>query len=219
MRQQARHSSIWDTPLVQSLAKRRFGDVLLFSVTLIELAILAYLSPAFTAIDWIYVVQHLVVLGIALTRPAPVEQDHSLATSVAVVVSYAYPYAQIIYLHSAPGEAAWPESGLVLVVISACLSFACLIMLGRNFGVRPALRGLTTQGPYRLVRHPIYLSYLIGDVGYNLQGWNLGLLLIMLVGWASLIYRIRAEERVLAHDSRWPAYTARVRYCLVPGIW
>jgi hypothetical protein len=41
----------------------------------------------------------------------------------------------------------------------------------------------------------------------------------MALGWASLIYRICAEERVLAQDSRWPAYAGSVRYRLVPGIW
>jgi len=109
--------------------------------------------------------------------------------------------------------------GLVLVTLAACLSFASLATLGRWFGVRPALRGLATKGPYRLVRHPMYLAYIVADIGYNLQEWNTGTVLMVLAGWLSVLYRIHAEERVLARDPGWPIYTARVRYRLVPGLW
>jgi protein-S-isoprenylcysteine O-methyltransferase Ste14 len=81
------------------------------------------------------------------------------------------------------------------------------------------LRGLATTGPYRVVRHPIYLAYLLADIGYNLQEWNFATLLLVAAGWMSLLYRIRAEERVLSRHSDWPNYVARVRYRLVPGLW
>ena len=134
---------------------RRPADLLLFGVTAVELAILVLLTPTFTLTDWIYVVQHLMVLAIALTRRPPEAQDRSLAAGAAVVVAYAYPYGQLAYLRWVPGEPAWPTGGLVLVTLAACLSFASLSTIGRWFGVRPALRGLATTGPYRLVRHPM----------------------------------------------------------------
>ena len=85
--------------------------------------------------------------------------------------------------------------------------------------MRPALRGLATNGPYRFVRHPIYLAYFLADIGYNLQEWNVGTALMVLAGWISVLYRIRAEERILSSAAGWPTYTARVRYRLVPGVW
>jgi protein-S-isoprenylcysteine O-methyltransferase Ste14 len=197
----------------------RFGDLLLFGVTAIELAILLYLTPTFTVTDWIYMVQHIVVLGIALTRPPPEALDRSLASGAAVAVAYVYPYAEIIYLRWTPGDEAWPEAGLVLVTVAAWLSLASLLTLGRLFGIRPAMRGLVTKGPYRAIRHPMYLSYVIGDIGYNLQEWNSGTALLTLAGWASLLYRIHAEERVLATNEDWPKYVAKVRYRLLPGVW
>lgn len=163
--------------------------------------------------------QHLLVLGIALTRRAPAALDCSLATNAAVVVAYAYPYAQVVYLGWVPGEAAWPEGGLVLVMVAAALSLVSLLTLGRWFGVRPALRGLATSGPYRLVRHPMYAAYVLADIGYNLQEWNWGTALLVLAGWASLLYRIRAEERVLSRHPDWPGYVALVRYRLLPGLY
>jgi protein-S-isoprenylcysteine O-methyltransferase Ste14 len=198
---------------------RRFADLLLFCVTSTELVILFLLTPTFTAADWIYVLQHLIVLGIALTRRHPKMRDYSIGSSMAVGVAYAYPYAQVIYLRWSPGYEAWPAAGLALVTLAAGLSLVSLLTMGRVFGVRPALRDLVTSGPYRFVRHPMYLSYVLADIGYNLQESNFVTLLLVLVGWASLVYRINAEEQVLSQHAGWPAYVALVRYHLFPGLW
>ncbi len=198
---------------------RRFADLLLFCVTSTELVLLFLLTPTFTITDWIYVLQHLIVLGIALTRPHPKVRDYSIASSTAVGIGYVYPYAQVIYLRWSPGYVAWPTAGLALVMLAAGLSLVSLLAMGRHFGVRPALRGLVTSGPYRVVRHPMYLSYVLGDIGYNLQEWNSVTLLLVLVGWASLVYRIQAEERVLSQHPEWSAYVALVRYRFFPCLW
>ena len=199
--------------------RQRLADVLLFCVTSTELVILFFLTPTFTIADWIYVLQHLIVLGIALTRRHAKVRDYSIVSSIAVGIAYVYPYAQVIYLRWSPGYVAWPAAGLVLVTLGAVLSLVSLVTIGRFFGIRPALRGLVTSGPYRLVRHPIYLSYVIADIGYNLEEWNSITLLLVLTGWASLIYRIQAEERVISQHAEWPAYVGLVRYRLFPGIW
>ena len=198
---------------------RRFADLLLFCVTSTELVILFLLTPTFTITDWIYVLQHFIVLGIALTRPRPKVWDYSIASSIAVGVAYAYPYAQVIYLRWSPGYVVSPAAGLVLVTLAAGLSLVSLLAMGRLFGVRPALRDLVTSGPYRIVRHPMYLSYTLADIGYNLQEWNFVTLLLVLVGWMSLVYRIYAEERVISQHAEWPAYVVLVRHRLFPGIW
>ena len=193
--------------------------MLLFVVTVVELGLLLWTTPAFGIADWIYVSQHLLVLGIALKRAAPQVQDRSPRSGAAVVVSYAYPYAQVIYIKWVPDEPVWVHGGLILVTLAAGLSCASLLTLGRRFGIRPALRDLVTGGPYRIVRHPMYLSYVLADIGYNLEGWNPGTVLMVLVGWVSLIYRIRAEERVLAQDAGWSRYAGTVRWRLLPGLW
>jgi len=205
--------------LAFDVSGRKPADFVLFGVTLVELALLFVLTPTFTAVDWIYVVQHLLVLGIALTRRPPAAQDRSLPSNAAVLVTYAYPYAQVVYLRWVPGDTGWPAGGLVLVTIAACLSLASLLTLGRRFGVRPAMRGLAMKGPYRLVRHPMYLAYVVADIGYNLQEWNVGTVLFTMAGWVSLLYRIHAEERALSQHAGWPAYVASVRYRLLPGLW
>jgi len=198
---------------------RRLADLLLFCVTSTELVILFLLTPTFTITDWIYVLQHLIVLGIALTRRRPKVRDYSIASSVAVGTAYVYPYAQVICLRWSAGHEAWPAAGFALVTLAAGLSLVSLLTMGRLFGVRPALRGLVASGPYRFVRHPMYLAYVLADIGYNLQEWNFVTVFLVLVGWASLVYRIHAEERILSQHAGWPAYVALVRYRLLPDLW
>lgn len=204
---------------LSAISDRCLGDFFLFAVTSAELVLLLLLTPAFSIADWIYVVQHLLVLGIAVTRYPAKAQDLSLPSGAAVVISYTYPYAQVAYLRLAPGDSAWPAGGLVLVTSAAFLSMASLVSLGRRFGVFPALRALVTAGPYRLVRHPTYLAYMLSDIGYNLFEWNYGTALLVMAGWASLIYRLRVEERILSEDAGWATYVASVRYRLLPGLW
>ena len=204
---------------VPRISRRRSGDLFLFAFTVVELVLLIYLTPTFAIADWIYVSGHLLVLGIALTRPPPEVQDLSLTSSIAVVVAYTYPYAQVVYLRWAPGNPAWPGVGLMLVMLGACLGFASLLTLGRWFGVWPAFRGLATRGPYRLVRHPMYLAYMLEDIGYNLYEYNLVTVLLVIAGWSSLFYRIRAEERILSRYVGWSRYVGLVRYRILPGLW
>ena len=204
---------------VVAVSPRRWSDVLLFSVTAVELGVLLILTPALALPDWIYVLQHAMVLVIALTRRSPAVMDHSFGVTAAVAVSYAYPYAQVIYLQRVPGWSLWPDGGMVLITSGALLSIVSLWTLGRRFGIRPALRGLTVHGPYRLVRHPMYLSYVLGDVGYNLQECSLGTAALVITGWIAMLYRVESEERVMAHHPAWAAYTNAVRFRLLPGIW
>jgi protein-S-isoprenylcysteine O-methyltransferase Ste14 len=201
------------------IVERRLADLFLFCVTGTALGVLFLLTPTLGLVGWLYVLQHLMVLAIALTRPEPLMTDCSVPSNIAVGVAYVCPYAQVICLYWWPGKVAWPEGGLVLVTLAAVFSIVCLLTIGKRFGVRPALRGLVTHGSYRVVRHPLYLSYVLAHIGFNLQVWNVVTLLLTLLGWTAMVCRIRAEERVLSRDPGWPGYVGLVRYRLIPGLW
>jgi protein-S-isoprenylcysteine O-methyltransferase Ste14 len=52
-------------------------------------------------------------------------------------------------------------AGEALAVGAYLWLLASVITLGRCFGVLPEARGLVTRGPYRIIRHPVYL----GEIG------------------------------------------------------
>ncbi len=92
------------------------------------------------------------------------------------------------------------------------------ISLGRSFGLIPANRGIVSTGLYRLVRHPIYLGYLITHLAFvaaNPTVWNIALLLTADI---ALLARAVCEERTLARDDAYRSYQTRVRWRVVPGF-
>jgi protein-S-isoprenylcysteine O-methyltransferase Ste14 len=79
---------------------------------------------------------------------------------------------------------------------------------------------VVSTGPYRIVRHPMYVGgalYMIG-MPLLLGSW-LGLLVLPLI-LGALAVRIRIEEDALRQGlPGYSEYAARVRYRLVPGVW
>ena len=82
----------------------------------------------------------------------------------------------------------------------------------------PANRGVVVRGPYGVVRHPIYLGYVISHVAFFLAQptmWNAA---VILIGDGTLIVRALMEERVLSGDAAYASYCRRVSWHLVPGV-
>lgn len=79
---------------------------------------------------------------------------------------------------------------------------------------------LIDSGPYRHVRHPFYLGFLLFLEGLALWLGSYTGALALLLPLALMLARIAVEERtLLATLSGYPEYTRRVRYRLVPGVW
>jgi protein-S-isoprenylcysteine O-methyltransferase Ste14 len=100
----------------------------------------------------------------------------------------------------------------LLVVLAGKMS------LGRSFGLIPANRGIVSSGLYRIVRHPIYLGYLITHVAFlisNPLAWNISLLVTTDI---ALLLRAVCEEKTLALDAEYRAYQSRVRWRVLPGL-
>lgn len=92
------------------------------------------------------------------------------------------------------------------------------VSLGRSFGLMPANRGVVCSGLYRLIRHPIYVGYLVTHLAYvaaNPSIWNVVALVTADLG---LMARAVCEEATLARDPEYRAYQARVKWRVVPGI-
>lgn len=107
-------------------------------------------------------------------------------------------------------------AGQVITGLGLLLVLWAMITLGRSFGIAPADRGLVKDGPFRFVRHPMYLGELISLAGAMIGApltWNIVLMIALLL---SLVLRIRWEERAVFNYS---SYAGRVRWRLIPRVW
>lgn len=109
--------------------------------------------------------------------------------------------------------------GGAIQLAGGLLALVATVRLGRSFGVVVANRGVQTGGLYRYVRHPIYAAYLLAFGGFVLAHPSDANGLILAVWFVVQLLRIRAEEHLLLADPGYQAYTARVRYRLLPGVW
>ena len=110
-------------------------------------------------------------------------------------------------------------TGLAVQLVGLAICIASFLTLGRSFGFVAADRGLVTRGPYAVVRHPIYASYLLLQFGYLLQSISVRNALVMLLASGCNVGRARAEDRLLATNQEYETYRRRVRWRLIPGVW
>lgn len=117
-----------------------------------------------------------------------------------------------------PSDAAVLPQATFLIVLGALAQFSGMLSLNRSIGMVPALRVLKTGGLYRVVRHPLYASYLVSFGGYLLTNSSLRNLLVYLLSMALLAVRIQREESLLTLDSDYRAYMGRVKFRVLPFV-
>ena len=92
----------------------------------------------------------------------------------------------------------------VISLIGTCLSIFALAHLGRSFSLMAEARRLVTSGPYRFVRHPLYLFETVASFGILLQFISLPTIVIFLAYIVIQLQRMKNEEAVL--ERTFPEY-------------
>ena len=107
----------------------------------------------------------------------------------------------------------------LLVLFGSAAAIVTLLRLGRSFSMMAEARRLVTAGPYRYVRHPLYLAEELAIVGLSMQFFSAATALILVVQIAFQLRRMHNEEAVLAET--FPEYAAYQRRTarLLPGIY
>jgi protein-S-isoprenylcysteine O-methyltransferase Ste14 len=88
-------------------------------------------------------------------------------------------------------------AGLACVIIGPFISLWAITHLGRSFGVFVAVRTVVLTGPYRWVRHPMYLGWIVVCLGVALANFSIAYFLLTSGHVALLVYRARLEEKNL----------------------
>jgi protein-S-isoprenylcysteine O-methyltransferase Ste14 len=131
----------------------------------------------------------------------------------------------LIFYGSSEGSAALSLalSGSVLAVAGAILVPRSRAELGSAWSFVPVAdrgTGFTTTGPYRLVRHPIYLGLALLAVGEALAFNSWPASFIVLCGIVpTFAWRARAEEKVLGRTfgERYAVYRQRTKM-IIPFV-
>jgi protein-S-isoprenylcysteine O-methyltransferase Ste14 len=106
-------------------------------------------------------------------------------------------------------NSAW--TGPIILIISNMVmlggmvfTLAALVTLGKSFSIFPQTRKLVVGGPYRLIRHPVYLGEITCTLGLTLAGISIHKILVFLLIAGCQIYRSIQEEKLL--NASFPEY-------------
>lgn len=164
----------------------------------------------------------LIFLGLLIffhtIRSRPVNQASGWEPRISALLGLTLSNLLLLLDRSSPLPALDIASTLLLL-LGNYLCIVVLLHLGRSVSIMAEARKLVTSGPYRVIRHPLYLAEQIAIIGIFLQFLSWQAALLLLVHFVFQIRRMLNEEGILTET--FPEYrdyagrTAR----LIPGVW
>jgi protein-S-isoprenylcysteine O-methyltransferase Ste14 len=186
--------------------------------TVKQLAMLTTVDAGHIAMRLPTITFMLLVAAVVILRSRPSTKASGLEPRISALVGSFVMYSIVFFPRR--------ELSLTLEMISTVLTFigtagavVALGQLGRSFSVMAETRQLVTSGPYRLVRHPLYLAEQIAIIGVFIQYASVWTGLLLAVQIAFQLRRMQNEETILT--ASFPEYieyrqtTAR----LIPGVY
>jgi protein-S-isoprenylcysteine O-methyltransferase Ste14 len=99
------------------------------------------------------------------------------------------------------------------------ISIVGLVSLNKSFGLVAANRGIISNGLYRFVRHPLYISYELTIIGFIINNLSIYNLVIACIHLAFQLQRIKYEENLLGKDPQYREYAKQTRWRLFPFVY
>jgi len=107
---------------------------------------------------------------------------------------------------------------IAMVIVGASLSLFTVSWLGRCFSIFPQSRRLVTEGPYVVVRHPLYVCEEIIVIGIMIDHLSWAAAVIVVGQWYCQLKRIKYEEQVLSETFPEYADYAQRTPALIPFV-
>jgi protein-S-isoprenylcysteine O-methyltransferase Ste14 len=159
-----------------------------------------------------------VLVCLHASRYRPIGKHSAWNPKITAIVGAFLTYALLLLPRAAP-DALWDSLSTLLIMIGCMSSVLVALNLGRSLSIMPEARKLVIDGPYRRIRHPLYLAEEIATVGFFLQFRSWQATLLLGVHFYFQIQRMDWEETILART--FPEYAEyQQRSCrLVPGLY
>jgi protein-S-isoprenylcysteine O-methyltransferase Ste14 len=183
-------------------AERQFSDHLLLNIAA------RATSALFSAL----------LAATTLTRLRPLRKAAGLEPRIAAVLGTFLVTALAVLPHQQLPPIALGFA-LVLVIAGMLTSFVVLRWLGRAFSIMAEARRLVTHGPYRFVRHPLYVCEELAVIGTFIQVLSPLAAVIFIMHAVFQVRRMLNEETVLRATFPEYEYYARRTPRLIPMVW
>jgi protein-S-isoprenylcysteine O-methyltransferase Ste14 len=168
-----------------------------------------------SAINLLFLVNEACVVGFILIR----RRTEDISTRRADwVLGFAGTFLPLLLVPARGEPVLMPALCTALMLLGFVIHLSAKLTLRRSFGVIAANRGVKLSGPYRIVRHPMYLGYMLTQAALLLSGPSLRNCILVACCWVLQIARILAEERVLLPDERYATLMRATRHRLIPGV-
>jgi protein-S-isoprenylcysteine O-methyltransferase Ste14 len=152
----------------------------------------------------------ILIVATTVARLPPKSSAESLDARASALIGGFAMVALVVFPKAAVSDELRTAANVVTLV-GSLLCFWCLWWLGRSFSIMAQARRLVTGGPYRLVRHPLYVCEALVVAGIVLRNptWPAFALAATALGFQ--YRRILHEERVLVGTfPEYAAYAERV---------
>lgn len=166
-------------------------------------------------LHWAMVLILSVNAWFAVRRPAPAARATTAMRAGWILVAMAWPV--LFTVAQGPGGPT-PLPALLIQAAATSMFGASVYALGGSFAVFPERRTIVRSSVYRWVRHPMYASYLLLDLGFWLANPQPWFALVWVVEVLLFEARTRWEEDVLSGDPSYLEYQRQVPWRLIPGV-
>jgi protein-S-isoprenylcysteine O-methyltransferase Ste14 len=159
------------------------------------------------------------IAGLTLLRARPLAQAAGLQPRLSALLGCYLVYGLVFLPPNAQLGVGLHVLSAALLLIGNVLAVFILLSLGRSFSIMAESRRLVTDGPYAVIRHPLYLAELIAFLGAFIQFASPWAALLVLAQFGFQVLRMHNEEFVLSRSfPDYAAYKERTAR-LIPGLW
>jgi protein-S-isoprenylcysteine O-methyltransferase Ste14 len=160
---------------------------------------------------------YMLVALLIITRPPAKAQADGLLPRIAAFVGSYLPWT--ITFVGKTDQALPNLLSTACVLIGMIMTLVTIRHLGRSFSLVPQARSVVQTGPYRWIKHPLYLAEEIAILGVVLQYLTPATVTILVLHIGVQVCRILYEEDLLRRNCpEYSTYEAS-RWRLIPYVW